>query len=226
MSVGVEPPSIKTSRDSITPWWAGMENQLRVDGCEGEKQWIGAGKRIDRQSAMMKRLLSLLLLSDPARPLASPSSPTAFHCGALPADQPDTYHTHSRFATFTFFVFFSQGFTVSSNSTYPFTLSHEELKQRWISSEGNGWERGLNWVGGGGECNLWFFWSSADLWVAPVHICCWTLMAPRLAAVYLTSLLTAVFDMPVSVRVIHSLGVDEEYRYLRYLSTANHCYKL
>lgn len=188
MSVGAEPPSIQTFRDSITPWWAGMENQSWVYGCKGEMQCIGAGKHTDRQSGMMKRLSSLLLLSDPARPPASPSCPTALYCSALPADQPDTYHTHSHFPAFPIFL---PGLTVSPDSMYPFTLSHWELKQRWISSEGNRWESCF-WIEG--ECNLWFFWSSADLLVAPVQICCWTQgtsMAPRLAAVYLTSLLTA-----------------------------------
>lgn len=127
----------------------------------------------------------------PFGPSTSSCVPFMPHCVLLQclASWPTRHLPHS-FAL-SRFPYFLPGLTVSPDSMYPFTLSHWELKQRWISSEGNRWESCF-WIEG--ECNLWFFWSSADLLVAPVQICCWTQgtsMAPRLAAVYLTSLLTA-----------------------------------
>lgn len=147
LSAAAAPPSIQTPRDSITPWWAGMENQSRGYG----KQCVGAGNHTDRQSAMMKRLPSLFLLSDPACPPASPSSPTAL-CRNASASWPTPTPT-ALSHTFLLSV-------VSPGSMYLFTSSHgEQVKQRWIFFRWR--ETDGFWIEV--ECNLWLSWSSADL---------------------------------------------------------------
>lgn len=146
MSVGAEPPSIQTFRDSITPWWAGMENQSWVYGCKGEMQCIGAGKHTDRYDEEAP------FPAPPFGPSTSSCVPFMPHCALLQclASWPTRHLPHS-FAL-SRFPYFLPGLTVSPDSMYPFTLSHWELKQRWISSEGNRWESCF-WIEG--ECNLW-----------------------------------------------------------------------
>lgn len=150
---GVPAGAVSSGRTSIHPDTQGLHYTLMgkdgkpIEGIwgQGGKQCMGAGNHTDRQSAMMKRLPSLFLLSDPAcPPPASPSSPTALYCNALPADRPDTCHTASHSPSCRFFL---PGLSVSPSSMYPFTSSHGELKQRWISLEGDRWETCLNWGG-------------------------------------------------------------------------------
>lgn len=99
---GVQAGAVTSGRTSIHPHTQGLHYTLMgrngkpIEGIwgRGGKQCMGAGNHTDRQSAMMKRLPSLFLVSDPAcPPPASPSSPTALYCSALPADRPDTCHT-------------------------------------------------------------------------------------------------------------------------------------
>lgn len=61
----------------------------------GPKECMDGGKRKDRQSSMMKRVPLFSLLTDPACPPASPSSPAAHHCKARPAAWPDSCHAPS-----------------------------------------------------------------------------------------------------------------------------------
>lgn len=114
---GVPARAVSSGRTSIHPDTQGLHYTLMgrdgkpIEGIWGPrgKKCMGAGNHTDRQSAMMKRLPSLFLLSDPARPPASPSSPTALYRNALPADRPDTCHTHSHSA---FPLLFLPGLTV------------------------------------------------------------------------------------------------------------------
>ncbi|KAK1899543.1 Pentatricopeptide repeat-containing protein MRL1 chloroplastic [Dissostichus eleginoides] len=96
LSVVAAPPSIRLDTQGLHYTLMGWDGKP-IEGIwvRGGKQRIGVGNHTDRQSAMMKRLPSLSLLSDPACPPASPSSPTALYCNALAADQPDTCHTSS-----------------------------------------------------------------------------------------------------------------------------------
>lgn len=130
LSVVAAPPSIQTPRDSITTWWARMENQSGGYGDNRESNVWTLGTTQTGNLQWWRGFL--FLLSNPAHPPASPSSLTALYRSALPADRPDTCHTHSHSSPRPFFL-------------YPFTSSLGELKQRWNSMKGNGWETCLNW---------------------------------------------------------------------------------
>lgn len=131
---GVPAGAVSSGRASIHPDTQGLHYTLMgrdgkpIEGIwgRGGKQCMGAANHTDRQSAMMKRLPSLSLLSDPACPPASPSSPTALYCNALAADRPDTCHTHSNSLPL------RRSFLPGPHcSMYPFTSFHGERRNRW-----------------------------------------------------------------------------------------------
>ncbi|KAM7413307.1 hypothetical protein PAMA_020612 [Pampus argenteus] len=109
---GVPTRAVSSGLTSIHPDTLGLHYTLMgrdgkpIEGIwrPGEKQCMDAGNRTDRQSAMMKRLPSPFLLSDPACPPTSPSSPTAHYRNALAADGLDTCHPRSHSASSLLFL--------------------------------------------------------------------------------------------------------------------------
>lgn len=137
---GIPAGAVSSSCTPIHPDTQGLHYTLMgrdgkpIEGIWGRrgKQRMGAENHTDRQSAMMKRLPFLFLLSDQhvlPHPLQAPLRSTA-----MPglADRPATLFRTLPVAA------------VSHGSMYRFASSHEELKQRWISLEGNRWEMCLN----------------------------------------------------------------------------------
>lgn len=128
---GIPAGAVSSSRTPIHPDTQGLHYTLMgrdgkpIEGVwgRGGKQRMGSENHTDRQSAMMKRLPFLFLLSDQhvlPHPLQAPLRTTA-----MPglADRPATL-----FRTLPVSA-------VSHGSMYRFTSSHEELKQRWIGVE-------------------------------------------------------------------------------------------
>lgn len=178
LSVAAAPPSIQTPRDSIRTWWARMENQSGGygDNRESNVQMLGT-----TQTGNLQWWRGFLfLLSNPAHPLASPSSLTALYHSALPPDRP-------RHLPHSLALSLSPLFLVSIHIITWRTEAEIEFV------EGNGWETCLNW----GWNVIYDFPEVQQICRWPWICCCaqGMLKALRLASVYLTSLLTVEMSL-------------------------------